>query len=109
MDTLQVRVCAISTCLLLLFCPVLSIAEATAKGAEAPSANLDLSSSLRTPSTGHHLRFQQATIQVGSTTRTVTKSDSLTPAELVALLQVLKTGHQSIILGELGKAIGGTI
>src|SRR5262249_32854554 len=44
----------------------------------------------------------------GRTTRTVTTSDMLTPAELVALQQVLSGGDQSLHLGRFGNAVRGS-
>lgn len=77
--------------------------------AEQPGSaaiNLDLSSTSATETNRAH---SSATIQVGQASKSVTASDLLTPAELVAVYQVVKAGHQSIILGEGGNAVGGSM
>ncbi|GEM_PF-2833298 len=48
------------------------------------------------------------TIVTGDKHQTVTTSSLLTPAEMVAAYQVLRTGHQSLMLGVAGNAVGGT-
>src|SRR5205823_12738294 len=47
-------------------------------------------------------------IVVGGTTQSVTNASTLTPAERLAVFQVVSTGQQSIQLGALGNAVGGS-
>lgn len=47
-------------------------------------------------------------LQVGDSVRTVTSRDGLTDAEHIAVQQKIATGDQSILLGALGNAVGGT-
>lgn len=47
-------------------------------------------------------------IQVGSNSVPITPASILTPAERLAAFQVLQTGHQSILIGSQGNAIGGS-
>lgn len=69
--------------------------------------NLDLTSAEATITAGDHPNFQTAVIQVGNKTRTITASDLLTPAENVALHQVLSSGQQILLLSRAGRAVGG--
>jgi hypothetical protein len=48
-------------------------------------------------------------INVGGSIRSVNPNDLMTPAERIALEQVIQTGMQSIALGANGNAIGGQI
>src|SRR5262249_43321351 len=85
----------------------------TSYGAMSPTLpgqlNLDLSSTLRTLSAPAQLAGQTVTIRTGSTNMLVDGQTTLTPAERVAVWQVLKTKTQSIQLGQLGNAIGGQL
>jgi YVTN family beta-propeller protein len=83
-------------------------AQAAAVAQSAP-VNLDLSSIDRTRTVSTNTAFESATIQVGAAARTITPGLAVTPAEYVAVMQVLKTGQQSIQLGDLGNAVGGTV
>lgn len=83
--------------------------SAGAAGAAASPVNLDLSSTARSQVISSRQSFQQAIIQEGGTTRTVTPNLPVTPAEYVAVMQVLHTGQQAIKLGELGNAVGGQL
>src|SRR5262249_43842502 len=47
-------------------------------------------------------------IKVGRQERTVNAGDMLTPAEHLALQQVLSTGQQTLVVGRRGAAVGGT-
>lgn len=69
----------------------------------------DLRSRERSIVAGEHHEFEQAQLDVGGKTRTVTPADTLTAAELVALTQVLTSGQQTIRLGDRGNAVGGTV
>src|SRR5579875_708730 len=53
--------------------------------------------------------FQSAVLVLGGHQVAVRASDSVTPAERVALSQVLHTGHQSLLLDARGRAVGGTM
>lgn len=66
------------------------------------STNRDVSAVSGQPS------FTQATISVGDVSRQVTVGDLLTPAESIALNQVLTSGTQTLILDAAGKAVGGS-
>ncbi len=48
-------------------------------------------------------------INVNGHSDTITNNQYVTPAEAVAINQVLATSHQSLILGENGNAIGGSL
>jgi hypothetical protein len=52
--------------------------------------------------------FQSAVLQTTAGNRTVNSGDALTPAEHLALSQVLNTGSQSIALSGGGAAVGGS-
>jgi len=69
--------------------------------------SLDLAS---TTASLHASALQAAvSIVVGGTTSQITSSTLLTPAERVALYQVLSTGQQSLILNGQGAADGGSL
>jgi len=53
--------------------------------------------------------FSPVNVHVGNSTLHVTAGTLLTPAELLAVQQVLVTGHQSLILGKMGNAISGSV
>jgi len=71
------------------------------------SAVLDLSSSIRALSAGSQLSGP-VNIREGGTRRTISATDLLTPAELVAFQEVLSTGHQTLVLSSSGTATGGS-
>ena len=48
-------------------------------------------------------------ITVGSHSLDVSHNEFLTPAEAIAVSQILSTNHQSLILDSLGQAIGGSL
>ncbi len=77
-------------------------AQAVSGGSNQP-ANLDLSSTTKTVAASG-----SGTIKEGQSTRSVATTDLLTPAEHVALFQVLNEGKQSIVLSDLGSAVGGS-
>jgi hypothetical protein len=74
--------------------------------AEIPS-NLDLNSTA-TSATAPSMSGQ-VTIMNGGTPQQVGAGDALTAAQAVAVSQILATGTQSIILGALGNATGGSL
>lgn len=67
----------------------------------------NLSSTVPQILASHHHSFQLAEISVAGTTKTIIPTDLLTPAEYVALHQVLLSGTQLVQLGEKGNATGG--
>ena len=74
-------------------------------------SNLDLSSTTTTNTAARALtsnKAQSVTINVGGVNQTVTGTTQLTQAERMAVMQVLRTGSQSIQLGAQGNAVGGT-
>jgi hypothetical protein len=71
------------------------------------SAALDLSSTSRGISARVPGKYDSIDIQVGDVTRTVKHGDLLTPAEFVALKQVISGKQQSLILDGAGSAIAG--
>lgn len=73
----------------------------------AAGKNLDLGSTQRTITPDHHEGFTTATLQVGDASRTITPGALLTPAEQVALRQILSSGQQTLQLSALGNAVGG--
>jgi hypothetical protein len=48
-------------------------------------------------------------IHEGGTVKTISVNQMITPAERVALLQVLNGGHQTLVLGNLGNAVRGSL
>ncbi|MBX9877390.1 MAG: hypothetical protein K2Y22_02945 [Candidatus Obscuribacterales bacterium] len=84
-----------------------SVADA-ASSTVSPSANLDLSSTERSVSAASVMsNAGAATINLAGVSRTVSPTDMLTAAEMVAVRQVLNAGHQYLQLNELGVAVGG--
>lgn len=77
----------------------------SASAATLPSMNL--TSTKHTVAAGSLPNFQSATITVGSRALRVGSGTQLTPAEAIALQQVLQSGHQSLIIGRSGNATGG--
>lgn len=86
-------------------------ANAQEAGSTTPSTggtDLNLASTDKSVSAASVLQSAtQATINLGSTTRTVGVNDMLTPAEMVAVTQVVNTGRQFLQLNDLGAAVGG--
>src|SRR5438270_2408243 len=96
-----------------LVCPLYAFAQAappSGGGARAP-VNLDLTSTTASATAAHALtthNLQSAVIKVGGQNFTVTPTSVMTPAQMMALYQVINTGQQSIQLATQGNAIGGT-
>lgn len=81
---------------------------ATPAAPASSPADLDLSSTQQSVSAASVLQSAtEATINLAGMTRTVTATDMLTAAEMVAVRQVLNTGNQYLQLNDLGAAIGG--
>lgn len=80
-------------------------------GYAAPSAltNLNLSSSAANVSAPNSVGHLGVNITVGQTLLSVLPGQMLTPAEMVAVYQVMRAGTQNIVLGASGAAIGGTV
>src|SRR6476659_6641883 len=69
--------------------------------AHTAPVNLDLTSTAATVQGGTAVS-QPVTIRVGNTNQSVSSASALTPAERVAMYQVLGAGRQSIDIGALG-------
>src|SRR5438876_296026 len=83
-------------------CCMLMVSQCTAAFAATQPTNLDLTSTTRTTQASG-----AGVINVGGTSHPVSASDILTPAENLALQQILSTGQQSIVLNNGGAAVGG--
>jgi hypothetical protein len=75
---------------------------------QAQASSMNLSSTASNVSAGRVLHSGAVNIDVGGANMKVTPSTMLTPAEVVALSQVIGAGTQSIQLGVLGNAVGGS-
>src|SRR5438105_8938111 len=83
-------------------------AQTVSPGQAAPQPiNLDLTSTNPTLSPGR-AASTPVPIVIGGTAQNITSTSVLTPAERLAVYQVLSTGQQSIQIGNLGNAIGGS-
>lgn len=71
--------------------------------------NLDLSSTAATLSAARMNSFQSTTITVAGQTQAVAPATMLTPAQAVAVAQMLHSGVQSINIGAAGNAVGGSV
>src|SRR5437868_5145907 len=79
---------------------VLCLSTSTLSALAAPPAvNMDLSSTTANVSASGAGKFSSAQINIGGIVQTVNPSSVLTPAEFVALQQVLSSGAQSIGIG----------
>jgi hypothetical protein len=74
----------------------------------APTQNLDLSSSNKTISASTIAGLRSANIKVGGSNLPVTGATMLTPAEYLAVNQVISGGIQKLIIDTLGAASGGS-
>src|SRR5262249_37156351 len=82
--------------------------QLTMQSALAAPVNVDLSSTTKSVAAPSQLGSGSVVIREGTTAKTVGTQSALTPAENMAVWQVLTTGHQSLRLGALGNAIGGS-
>ena len=73
------------------------------------AVNLDLSSSAKSVTAGSLLGAKTVTIEVGGQKLSVNSNTLLTPAEKVAVYQVVLTGKQALSLSSMGSADGGTV
>jgi len=71
--------------------------------------SLNLSSTSEGSTEGHLLHGQIVDINVGGSQLTVNANTELTPAEKMAVMQVLRTGQQALLLDSQGSADGGTL
>lgn len=85
-----------------------SPSSSSGSGAGVTPVNLDLSSKNHNLTATNLGSTGQVAIKVGNQTVQVNAATMLTPAERLAVYQVMSTGQQSILLGSLGNAIGGT-
>ncbi len=93
-----------------LLCPWAAYSPAFAQEApptQASPIDLDLTSTDRNVSAADVLPTGQATIDLAGLARTISPTDMLTAAEMVAVRQVVNTGNQYLQLNDLGAAIGG--
>jgi hypothetical protein len=78
-----------------------------ALSATPPAVPGNLTSTTASVPAGSLSSFNAVNIMVGRSNLRVTPSMQLTPAEYLACQQVLTTGRQTLMLGELGNAVGG--
>jgi hypothetical protein len=97
---------SVSRTVLAIIMAILLLLPQAVQGQEAVS--LDLSSTDKTVSASSINGFQGANIDVGGVSQAITPDHLLTPAEYVALSQVLATGSQSLLLSAQGNAVGGS-
>ncbi len=71
------------------------------------NSSLDLSSALHSVNVG--ALYHEVTINVGNHNVEILSNQSVTPAEALALNQVLSNSHQSLVLDALGKAVSGSV
>jgi YVTN family beta-propeller protein/adhesin HecA-like repeat protein len=104
MSKSKYRIFAFLLILLQVTLPVACLADPIA----STLTNLDLGSTERTV---RDAQFQPVTgaIRVGAQSRIVSSQDLLTPAEHVALQQVMTTGRQNLQLSSVGAAVGGQV
>lgn len=100
------RLCTAAVTLCLFFVQNATVCLAETSTTPAP-VNLDLTSTSRSVAPAN-TSFSSANLMIGGTTQTVSPQSVLTPAEHLALQQILTTGQQSVILSANGNAIGGT-
>ncbi len=98
---------AILICQLLIVPSALAQQSATQASTRTP-VNLDLSSTQANLNAAHLGNSKAVDITVGGVKTTVTSATLLTPAEMMAVHQVMRAGQQSIQLGSLGNAVGGS-
>lgn len=104
----DVMVVAAIVVLVQLLLPCAICCRASAGLESAQPASLDLAATERTIAPADEAAAAGASITAGQTVRAVVPGSLLTPAEHIALQQVLTGQGQSLILGELGNAVGGS-
>ncbi len=70
-------------------------------------SSLNLNSVLHNVNSGHLV--QDVTLIIGNHNLEVGSNQALTPAEAIALSQVLSTNHQTLVLDALGQGVGGSL
>ena len=103
-----------SSVLLSMFVAVSSASTSHAEGLDAttpppvaPSLNLDLSSTIQNATANH--QSSPVNITVGGQQQNILPGQLLTPAQVVAVYQVMRTGSQSIVIDVSGAAISGSM
>ena len=107
LNTRRVLSSFMATFLCLTITPAIAQTAPSNSGTNSPIA-LDLTSTTASLTAGKLLGNGTADITVGHTHQSVNGNTLLTPAERLAVYQVISTGHQSILLGAQGNAVGGT-
>ncbi|MBX9723428.1 MAG: hypothetical protein K2X81_18635, partial [Candidatus Obscuribacterales bacterium] len=87
----------------------ITVSQPTNSSTPHRSINLDLSSSVATIAAPKQTATSTVIIHTGNTTQTVTAGQLLTPAQMVAVMQILHNGAQSLILNANGTAAGGSM
>lgn len=88
-----------------LWCLAVAFSFPLSTAAQVADSHFDLNSTERNNTAAVSGAVQ---LQVGDSVRTITSLDGLTDAEHIAVQQKIATGDQSILLGALGNAVGGT-
>jgi len=90
------------------FLPIPALAVDPVPAAPPTPIDLDLTSTTRTLPAPNFVANSPVSILVGEETVAVTPTSLLTPGERLAAYQVFSVGQQSIVLGSLGDAVGGS-
>lgn len=88
--------------------PAAAPSTSTEQAAPKSPVELDLSSTVANMSAPAMLGDKTVNINVGGADKAVTSASVLTPAERLAVYQVLSSATQSIVLGTQGNAVAGT-
>lgn len=88
--------------------PVAPHAAATASGPGQHAFNMDLSSTAGVLAPINLANRSPVSILVGQSTMSISSATMLTPAERIALFQVINAGRQTLQIGTMGNAIGGS-
>jgi hypothetical protein len=94
--------------MLLLLCTHLCLPNIAWAQSSPQPINLDLGSTTRDMTSGSVARHGPVAIRIGDGTRQIDSTSLLTPAERLAVYQIISTGSQSIALSQLGNAVGGS-
>lgn len=106
--TVQLLGCGWLSALSALAEPATGSGSGSTGGSGVNPVNLDLNSTERNLNVGNLANNKPLTIQVGDTSRTLGPQDVVTAGERLAAYQIFSTGQQSILLGNLGNAVGGS-
>src|SRR5207302_9334414 len=77
--------------------------------APGPNGNLNLASTAHSMPAGSLAGFQPVVVNNGGHALSITSTSHVTPAEALAVMQLLTTGRQSIVLNAGGAAAGGSV